>query len=58
MSSHIENLGKLVEDMEIKLRNLLSEVYFSSESFTSPRLLARSSLTCIPWQRRKTFWAT
>ncbi|GAA6021179.1 hypothetical protein JCM11491_001597 [Sporobolomyces phaffii] len=27
--SHIENLGKLVEDMEIKLRNLLSEVYFS-----------------------------
>ncbi|GAA5843510.1 hypothetical protein JCM3766R1_004354 [Sporobolomyces carnicolor] len=29
MSSHIENLGKLVEDMEIKLRNLLSEVYFS-----------------------------
>ncbi|GAA5991644.1 hypothetical protein JCM5350_002148, partial [Sporobolomyces pararoseus] len=27
--SHIENLGKLIEDMEIKLRNLLQEVYFS-----------------------------
>lgn len=29
--SHIENLGKLIEDMEIKLRNLLQEVYFSSK---------------------------
>ncbi|KAL7408894.1 F-actin capping protein beta subunit [Mrakia frigida] len=25
---HIPNLGRMVEDMEIKLRNLLSEVYF------------------------------
>jgi len=28
--SHIENLGKMIEDMEIKMRNLLAEVYFSS----------------------------
>lgn len=27
---HIPNLGRMVEDMEIKLRNLLSEVYFVS----------------------------
>ncbi|GAA6021260.1 hypothetical protein JCM10207_002593 [Rhodosporidiobolus poonsookiae] len=27
--SHIVNVGKLVEDMEIKMRNLLGEVYFS-----------------------------
>ncbi|GAA6063059.1 hypothetical protein JCM10212_003004 [Sporobolomyces blumeae] len=29
VSSHIENVGKMVEDMEIKMRNLLGEVYFS-----------------------------
>ncbi|GAA5993093.1 hypothetical protein JCM11641_003024, partial [Rhodosporidiobolus odoratus] len=27
--SHIVNIGRLVEDMEIKMRNLLGEVYFS-----------------------------
>ncbi|GAA5928859.1 hypothetical protein JCM1841_001275 [Sporobolomyces salmonicolor] len=27
--SHLENVGKMVEDMEIKMRNLLGEVYFS-----------------------------
>ncbi|CAF9910597.1 F-actin-capping protein subunit beta [Imshaugia aleurites] len=27
-SSHIVNVGKLVEDMELKMRNLLQEVYF------------------------------
>lgn len=26
--SHIANVGKLVEDMELKMRNLLQEVYF------------------------------
>lgn len=30
--SHIGNLGRLVEDMEAKMRNLLGEVYFSSAS--------------------------
>lgn len=27
-SSHILNIGKLVEDMELRMRNLLQEVYF------------------------------
>ncbi|GEM10936.1 WASH complex, F-actin capping protein, beta subunit [Rhodotorula toruloides] len=27
--SHIVNIGKMVEDMELKMRNLLGEVYFS-----------------------------
>lgn len=26
--SHIVNVGKLVEDMELKMRNMLKEVYF------------------------------
>jgi capping protein beta len=26
--SHIANVGRLVEDMELKMRNLLQEVYF------------------------------
>lgn len=42
--SHIENLGKMVEDMEIKMRNLLAEVYFSSTSLSLP-------LTSIEWGR-------
>lgn len=27
--SHISNLGRLIEEQEIKMRNLLSEVYFA-----------------------------
>ena len=27
-SAHIPNAGRMVEDMEIKIRNLLQEVYF------------------------------
>jgi capping protein beta len=27
-SSHVANIGKMVEDMELKMRNLLQEVYF------------------------------
>jgi len=27
-NSHIANIGRLVEDMELKMRNLLQEVYF------------------------------
>lgn len=27
-SSHIINIGRMIEDMEIKMRNLLQEVYF------------------------------
>lgn len=28
LNSHIVNVGRLVEDMEIKMRNILQEVYF------------------------------
>jgi capping protein (actin filament) muscle Z-line, beta len=38
MSSHVSNIGKQVEDMEIKMRNLLGEVYFSSENTPRPLL--------------------
>lgn len=27
-TSHITNIGRMIEDMEIKMRNLLQEVYF------------------------------
>jgi capping protein (actin filament) muscle Z-line, beta len=27
-TSHVQNVGRMVEDMEIKMRNLLQEVYF------------------------------
>lgn len=27
-ASHVVNIGKLVEEMELKMRNLLQEVYF------------------------------
>jgi capping protein beta len=27
-TSHVANIGKMVEDMELKMRNLLQEVYF------------------------------
>jgi capping protein beta len=27
-SSHVSNIGKLVEDMELRLRNSLQEIYF------------------------------
>jgi capping protein (actin filament) muscle Z-line, beta len=27
-ASHVANIGRLVEDMELKMRNLLQEVYF------------------------------
>lgn len=29
-SSHIVGIGRAIEDMEIKMRNTLQEVYFSS----------------------------
>jgi capping protein beta len=36
---HIPNLGRMIEDMEIKLRNLLSEVYFVRQPLL-PTMLA------------------
>ena len=28
-NAHVPNVGRIVEDMEIKIRNLLQDVYFS-----------------------------
>lgn len=34
-TSHIANVGRAVEDMEIKLRNLIAEVSLSSEPYST-----------------------
>lgn len=34
-SAHVTNVGRLVEDMENRMRNTLSEIYFSSPSLLS-----------------------
>ncbi|KAG0130389.1 F-actin-capping protein subunit beta [Tuber indicum] len=44
-SSHIANIGKLVEDMELKMRNLLQEVYFGKAKDVVGDLRSISSLT-------------
>lgn len=44
-SSHIANIGKLVEDMELKMRNLLQEVYFGKAKDVVGDL--RSKATCF-----------
>ena len=53
--AHIVNIGRLVEDMELKMRNMLQEVYFGkakdvvgdlrSECFLCYRLLLGTMLT-------------
>lgn len=43
-ASHIANIGKLVEDMELKMRNLLQEVYFGKAKDVVGDL--RSKATC------------
>ncbi|KAH0615046.1 uncharacterized protein H6S33_000682 [Morchella sextelata] len=44
-SSHIANIGKLVEDMELKMRNLLQEVYFGKAKDVVGDLRSINSLT-------------
>ncbi|KAL7270681.1 F-actin-capping protein subunit beta [Rhizina undulata] len=44
-SSHIANIGKLVEDMELKMRNLLQEVYFGKAKDVVGDLRSIPSLT-------------
>lgn len=44
--SHIVNVGKLVEDMELKMRNLLQEVYFSSAFQVAPLPLHALAILC------------
>lgn len=44
-TSHIVNIGKLVEDMELKMRNLLQEVYFGKAKDVVGDLRSINSLT-------------
>ncbi len=43
--SHIANIGRLVEDMELKMRNLLQEVYFGKAKDVVGDLRSISSLS-------------
>ena len=44
-SSHIANVGKMVEDMELKMRNLLQEVYFGKAKDVVGDLRSTAPLT-------------
>ena len=44
-TSHIANIGKLVEDMELKMRNLLQEVYFGKAKDVVGELRSIAPLT-------------
>ncbi|KAK6541120.1 F-actin-capping protein subunit beta [Orbilia ellipsospora] len=44
-SSHIVNIGRLVEDMELKMRNLLQEVYFGKAKDVVNDLRSVTNLT-------------
>lgn len=44
-TSHIANIGKLVEDMELKMRNLLQEVYFGKAKDVVGDLRSLATLT-------------
>lgn len=43
--SHIANIGRLIEDMELKMRNLLQEVYFGKARDVVGDLRSTSSLS-------------
>ncbi|GAA6052130.1 hypothetical protein JCM3770_001235 [Rhodotorula araucariae] len=49
--SHIANVGRLVEDMEAKMRNLLGEVYFSKTSDILGALRSQGGLAAQAQQR-------
>ncbi|KAF3920829.1 hypothetical protein ABW21_db0200201 [Orbilia brochopaga] len=46
-SSHIVNIGRLVEDMELKMRNLLQEVYFGKAKDVVNDLRSVNNLTDV-----------
>ncbi|BGP50974.1 F-actin-capping protein subunit beta [Rhodotorula kratochvilovae] len=49
--SHLANVGRLVEDMEAKMRNLLGEVYFSKTSDILGALRSQGGLDAQAQQR-------
>lgn len=50
-SSHITNTGRMIEDMEIKMRNLLQEVYFGKTKDVVSELRSQESLERARKQR-------
>jgi len=50
-TSHITNTGKMIEDMEIKMRNLLQEVYFGKTRDVVSELRSQESLERAKKQR-------
>ncbi|KAF3938576.1 hypothetical protein ABW19_dt0209948 [Dactylella cylindrospora] len=50
-SSHIVNIGRLVEDMELKMRNLLQEVYFGKAKDVVNDLRSVQNLTEVSRER-------
>jgi capping protein beta len=45
-TSHVANIGKMVEDMELKMRNLLQEVYFGKAKDVVGDLRSMNSTIC------------
>lgn len=50
--AHFANIGKLVEDMELKMRNLLQEVYFGKAKDVVGDLRSLSSLSGVERDRK------
>jgi capping protein beta len=50
-TSHVANIGKMVEDMELKMRNLLQEVYFGKAKDVVGDLRSTFNRLCCVWQR-------
>lgn len=40
VTPHIVNIGRMVEDMENKIRNTLNDIYFGNTSHKQPLLIA------------------
>lgn len=51
-SAHISNMGKMVEDMEIRMRNLLQQVYFGKTKDIVNDLRHEESLAEAKKQKR------
>lgn len=51
VQSHITNTGRMIEDMEIKMRNLLQEVYFGKTRDIVFELRNVESLAKVKMQR-------
>jgi capping protein beta len=50
-SDHVSNIGRLVEDMELKMRNLLQEVYFGKARDVVGELRSVQKLSVVDRER-------